>query len=189
MRKKYLILFLLFVLLQTGFSQSVDIETAKTVAINFLSSKQSPTSNKINNVLTETYNSETVFYVVNFTNGGWVLISASNSTWPILGYGTKGEFKLDNNKPSQLIDLLDNYKAQIKASSQLKSADIQVSEKWGSLEKGNSLKSLIVYTPGTNLLNVPGRGEVIWGQDYNNDGGCTPSYHKYCPSGTGDLCF
>jgi len=168
-------------ILQNGFAQLVDIETSKIVASNFFSTKQSNTSNKIKNVLTEIADNEIVFYVINFTNGGWVLVSASNSTCPILGYETTGEFSLDDEKPVQLIDLLSNYKEQINTSRHLKSANIQVSEKWNTLKKSSYLKSLKTYTPGTNLLNVTGRGEVLWGQNKNFDGGCTPSYNAFCP--------
>jgi len=176
-------------ILQNGFAQLVDIETSKIVASNFFSTKQSNTSNKIKNVLTEIADNEIVFYVINFTNGGWVLVSASNSTCPILGYETTGEFSLDDEKPVQLIDLLSNYKEQINTSRHLKSANIQVSEKWNTLKKSSYLKSLKTYTPGTNLLNVTGRGEVLWGQNKNFDGGCTPSYNAFCPDkGCDDYC-
>lgn len=183
--RKFILIFCFSISLQIGYAQYIDINIAKTVASSFLSSKQPITSHKIENVLTESYDNEIVFYVINFSDGGWVIVSNSYSTWPILGYGLKGEFKLDANLPPQLVDLLENYKEQIKESLLRQSTNILVLEKWSILEGSNSIK---LYTPGTNLLNVPGRGEVIWEQEENYDGGCVPSYNKFCPSSDNDDC-
>lgn len=42
-----------------------------------------------------------------------------------------------------------------------------------------------VYTPGDELLDIPGRGVNLWSQDENNDGDC-PGYSKFCPSNDAD---
>lgn len=188
MRKKFIIL-CFSIIVQNGFAQLVDIETAKKVASNFFSTKKSIASNKIKDVLTEATDNEIIFYVINFSDGGWVLLSASYSTWPILAYGIQGEFRLDDDKPEQLNSLLDNYKEQIKAVRFLKTANINVSEKWSTLQIGSSLKSLKSYSPGTVLLNIPSRGgEVKWGQGANNGRGCNPSYNEQCPSNDDSDC-
>ncbi len=170
------------------FSNPINTEIAKKVAKNFMDKKRY-SSNGILNLVTEKLNGETSFYVVSFQEGGWVMVSSDNSTVPVLGYSFNGIYKIEDQKPEAFIEWINGYKEQILTSSKLKATNIEILQKWEELLENKSQKSLITYTPGTSLLNVPGRGEVIWNQDYNNDGGCTPSYHKYCPSGTGNLCF
>lgn len=57
-----------------------------------------------------------------------------------------------------------------------------IEERWQKLlynAKGiNSVE--IKYNPGASLLNIPGRGDVKWGQTYNNENGCIPSYNRFC---------
>jgi len=46
-----------------------------------------------------------------------------------------------------------------------------------SMLRSSSIPNSGTYSPGRILLNVPGRGEVAWGQVRNNNGGCNPSYN------------
>ncbi|MPM42310.1 hypothetical protein SDC9_88975 [bioreactor metagenome] len=189
--KKIKLLF--FLILSTGIilANPIDKETAKKVAINFMSNRIS-TSLTVKNVITEELNGQISFYVVNFLEGGWAMVSADNSAVPVLSFNLSGEYKLEDEKPESFIELTTNYKEQIASSKSLKSANGKISKdistKWNNLLSESKLKSLKSYTPGSPLLDVSGRGHVQWSQDKNNDGGCSPSYNAYCPTGSGSSC-
>ena len=137
----------------------------------------------------EKTNGNTSFYVINFKDGGWVMVSSDNNTVPVLGYSLFGTYKIEDPKPEAFLDWINGYKKQITYASKLKTKSPAILEKWEKLLHKSKTKSTLTYTPGTPLLDVPNRGHVQWSQDRNNDGGCVPSYHKYCPSGTGEYCF
>lgn len=180
---------LIFLILSTEIilASPIDKETAKKVAVNFMSNKIN-TSLIVKNVVTEELNGQISFYVVNFLEGGWAMVSADNSAIPVLSYNLSGEYKLEDEKPESFIELTTNYKEQIASSKLLKSANADISTKWNKLLSESKLKPLKSYTPGSPLLDVSGRGHVQWSQDKNNDGGCSPSYNAYCPTGSGSSC-
>jgi len=171
--KKILVSIFLLYLFYPLWSHPIDSETAKKVAKNFISQRRN-TTNEVLNVVTEKMNGESSFYVVNFHEGGWVMVSADDSAVPVLSYNLYGEFKLEDEKPEAFIELTSAYKEQIAFSKTLEFFNSEISLKWESLISGNILKSLKAYTPGVQLLDVPGRGHVQWRQGSNNSGGCTP---------------
>lgn len=90
--KKIKLLF--FLILSTGIilANPIDKETAKKVAINFMSNRIS-TSLTVKNVITEELNGQISFYVVNFLEGGWAMVSADNSAVPVLSFNLSSEYK------------------------------------------------------------------------------------------------
>lgn len=180
--KKIIALIILLMNIGSLFAESIDRETAKTVATNFMYNKLPEKGNTIKSIYNEEYNGELVYYVINFTEGGWVLVSADNNTYPILGYSLDGHIDNSMTEPTQFTSWMNNYKEQIIKSKSLKSRAKSVKNSWDELLISQNLKSLqFSYTPGTRLLNTSNRGEVLWGQDKNNDGSCTPSYNQFCP--------
>lgn len=170
------------------FAEPINTETAKLVAKNFMDSERN-SENRILNIVTEELNGNTSFYIVNFLEGGWVMVSSENSTIPILGYSFIDTYKVEDEKPDAFVEWINGYKEEIFNSSKTGIINNEVLMIWAKLLNKPQLSTIRTYPPGTSLLNVSGRGEVIWGQDYNNNGGCSPSYHKYCPSGNGDQCY
>ena len=61
------------------FSNPVDIKTAQTVAQNF-ERKSRGVSKMVSDVVTELFEGQNSFYVVNFREGGWVMVSAEDVT-------------------------------------------------------------------------------------------------------------
>jgi hypothetical protein len=185
--KKNLITLLLILILGDIWASPIDKETAIIVATNFMNNKVSNTL-IVKNVISEDFNGQIVFYVVNFKTGGWVIVSADNSTVPVLSYNLYGEYTLEDEKPEAFIELTTSYKERIANSKTLKSSNIELNLKWETLISGN-FKSQKSYTPGDQLLDVPGRGHIQWRQGSNNSGGCTPSYNAFCPDkGCDDYC-
>ena len=186
MKRTTILLFLFFIPLSYLSSNEVDIETAKSVAINFMDLRRD--NNAIKNVAVEKQNGQNILYIINFQNSGYVMVSAVKSTVPVLVYSLSGEYKLDAEKPDDLIQVIDNIKSYIENEKKLKSINEGIIEKWNKLLEPDNLKTTSNYTPGHQLLNVAGRGHVRWRQTYNHYGGCEPSYNKFCPSGSGSAC-
>ncbi len=184
--KRTILLFLFFIPLYYLSSNEVDVETAKSVAINFMDLRRD--NNAIKNVLVEKQNGQNILYIINFQDSGYVMVSAVKSTAPVLVYSLSGEYKLDDETPDGFMQVIDNIKSYIENEKKLKSANEGIIEKWNNLLEPDYLKTTINYTPGHQLLNVPGRGHVRWRQSLNHDNGCEPSYNKFCPSGSGYYC-
>jgi hypothetical protein len=184
---KIILVILLFAVSIEAFSNPVDIETARIVAQNFMS-KSRNTSKMISDVVTKRFEGHNSFYVVNFREGGWVMVSAENSTVPVLAFSFDGTYRTEDEKPDGFLYLIEDYKEQVDVSRKMQSTRrSEVIEMWNQLmvdeKSGNDISRQSItsetktYTPGRVLLNVPGRGEVAWGQSWNNDGDCTPSYN------------
>ncbi len=180
---------LVFLIISKGIilASPINKEIAKKVAISFMSSKIR-TSLVVKNVVIEELNGQISFYVVNFLEGGWAMVSADNSAIPILSYNLYGEYNLKDEKPKAFINLTTSYKEQIESAKSLKSTSVEISTKWNNLLHKNKSKSSKSYIIDSTLLNVTGRGHVKWSQDKNNSGGCFPSYNAYCPTGSGGNC-
>lgn len=186
MRKIYLsaILLLSFGLL---YADNIDLKMIEIIAKNFMDRKRI-SENAILDIVCEEDNGQKLLYIVNFIEGGWVIVSTNDNTVPVLGYSLFGKYRIEDEKPQPFIDLIDSYKMKVLKASRIKTIDLDFKNKWAELLNPTKSKALGSYIPGTSLLDVPGRGHVQWSQSYNNDGGCTPSYHKFCPSGSGDNC-
>ncbi len=172
-----------------AYSNPVDAETAKRVAQNFMGRSRG-TSKTVSNVVAEQSEGHNSFYVVNFHEGGWVMVSAENSTIPVLAFSLDGTYYTDDEKPEGLLYLMDDYKEQVNISrNALTTRSGEVIAMWnqlltdedsgGNTSQQSSISSTSAYIPGTHLLTDPARGgEVAWGQDLNNNWGCSPSYNS-----------
>lgn len=179
MKKLFITVVLLF---QFALGQCIDIGTIKTVAKNFMDKKRPYSKNITDNILLESQDGEIAFYVVNFTEGGWIIVSGTMETVPVLGYSLVGQYKIEDKKPEAFSSLLNSYKQQI-FEIKRKPSQNRMKDSWDDLiYRSPHLKS---YSPGTNLLNTS-RGIVKWNQEENNSGGCTPSYNSYCPTASCD---
>lgn len=172
-----------------SFSNPVDTETAKKVAQNFMN-RSCHTSKTILDVVVERFKGQNSFYVVNFREGGWVMVSADDSTVPVFAFSLDDTYRIDNEKPDAFLDMVSEYKEQVDLSRKMGSTrSNETIESWNQLtiaDKGNTItrSSTITqkaYTTGGSLLNDPVRGFVSWGQDINNQDHCYPSYNAYAP--------
>jgi len=189
LRMKRTLIFLLFTGGLSLFGNPINVETAQKVAENFMKMQNPRKSCIVNQILVEKYKSSVVFYIVNFKNNGWVMVSADDNIIPILGFSFTGNIYMDAQKPEAYKNWINNYKTQIFYATQLKNASQKNLIKWKQLIKLEQFKkNRIDYVPGTALLNTVDRGEVLWNQDINNSGGCVPSYNKYCPGTNDDDC-
>ncbi|WP_324292971.1 Spi family protease inhibitor [Marinifilum fragile] len=101
----------------------INDQIAEKIAINLntdlLKAKNSTlsTTNEITEITPiEDENCEPLFYIINYKNGGFVVISADNRTTPILAFSDYNNFSLDNNDyPTGLVDWLLKTKNGIQA--------------------------------------------------------------------------
>lgn len=137
-------------------------------------------------------NSTPYYYVFNFKEGGWVIISADRRTMPILAYSNNGYFD-DNNKPIGVVIWEENTKKHIsklrmKSSSNSLNAVIQEWNYLNCIEDPLSITKSITnskcHSPD-ELISVETVEPLIktgWGQ------GC--GYNQFCKvTDNIDNCF
>jgi hypothetical protein len=169
----------LFILLSySAFPQQVSLETAKKVTINFCKENQNEAMSKFEFSEIKAVNNDDLpaFYILNLNNNaGFVIVSASMKSKPILGYSFESAFDFDNIH-SPVNNLFDNYKQEIKYLEENTFAiDSKISSEWQQYLNNNSPKE-------NNLkANLAPFHKIMWGQ------GC--NYNELCPaeanSGTG----
>ena len=117
-KTKIILGIMLFAVSAELFSNSVDMETAKTVAQNFERRIRS-VSKMVSDVVTERFEGQNSFYVVNFREGGWVMVSAESSTVPVLAYSEGDTYSSEDERPDGFLYLVEDYKLQIDASRRM----------------------------------------------------------------------
>ncbi len=100
------------------FSGEVSLKNAKVVANNFYFEKNSKVSDLdfTDNYISSTYpvelNSQNVFYFINYRDGGWVAVSASDAVIPVIAYSFEGFYSPDY-EPDNFKMWISQYKSQI----------------------------------------------------------------------------
>lgn len=166
-----------------SYASIVDINRAKQVAINFMSSKGNYNIT-VNNVQIKSLNNVPTLYIVNFNQGGWVIIAADDSSYPVAAYNKFGVYSDIGNEP--LVELISIYSHQVSTGSLLKSTNSDIADSWDRYSSSFDLKS-INYSSNDWLLNTE-KGDVRWGQGKNNSGTCTPSYNAKVNSSSNSDC-
>lgn len=105
----------------------------------------------------KTEGSQNRLYVFNASTGGFVIVSGSDATEQVLGYGTSGAFDAQNMAPG-LVDMLDIYSEEIgyaidnnieRASAPVQTADTRLSiapmlkTQWGQSTPFNNLCPMV----------------------------------------------
>ena len=171
---KYLFLALVF-LSQSGFAEKVNINTIKKIAIKaFIQNYAGIEKNEIviEKMIPYIKENDTLFYVVNLKQNGFVIISADNVAPPVLGYCLKNKFD-SINIPSGFNYLLTKYKNSIYTlRKENTEPSLEIKSKWEQLlgDKTLETKSMLNTVIGP-LCNT------TWAQGY--------SYNMYCPEDNG----
>jgi|GEM_PF-982389 len=144
-RANLLLVILLNFVTCTLIAQTIDIQTAQTIAEHRLSSfrkqslKTSITSKsriRFTSAKAVVENRDTLYYVLNDTiSKSFVIVSADKRAWPVLGFSTEGSLD-ENNLPEALTDWLDNRKEEIRYIKDNNiQADSKTIEAWTNLEQ------------------------------------------------------
>lgn len=161
-------------------AENVTQERAQQIGLSFLSNMAHKDNQPIQaqaNIITETINLSahglSNLYLVNSTDG-WVTLSNDTRVQPILAYSTIGNNLDIDNIPKGLMELLLSYNEDIHYV-QSNIPDSIDNPQWHQLAIGT-------MSTTTNRKVLERCTEVLWNQDRNNDGNCTPSYNMLCPT-------
>ena len=167
---------IVFLLLFSGslFAKKVDIIQAKSVAINCYYEKIN-TINKLDYnsiVISESFTiedeSEPVYYVFNFNSNGFVIVSADDIVYPIIGYSLENNYS-STNQPENFMNWMEHYKKEIVYSKKMKvSSNDDINAQWSHYQT----KPEISYKGGTKAVTplIP----CTWDQgEY---------YNRLCPA-------
>lgn len=151
-------------------SQTVSVENAKRAAINYYNYKvgKSDNINRIsdNEISLITKEETDLYYIVNISKNGFVIISAQSNVYPILAYSTENSFK-KTSIPSNVQALLNSYNKQIiNATKTSYIPEENIKKAWDSLLNSNIRKS-------NKSRSVAPLTTSLWDQ--------TPPYSLYCP--------
>lgn len=169
-----LILMVIFLAGNVVVSAPVSVETAKTVAINFVKNVDTNASDA---ALSLVYSSDN-FYV--FSNEStWVIISADDRAYPVLGYSTESLFNIPVNEADTAVGnnfwgWMRSYEEQISyARENNLSASAEISQMWQDLKE-----DCLVPSDGTTAVEP--LLTTTWGQGY--------PYNAMCPAGAVTGC-
>lgn len=170
---RYFILLILFSFSLSLFPKNVNKTKAIKVAENFITLNSENADLDTSNCVIISENNMDLIYVFSFINSnGFIMLSASEAAYPVLGYSFTDNF-VENNYPENFQAWLDSYKSQIKfiKKNNLK-AGKEIAEEWSKLENNIQTKAAPV-TVGPLLSS-------IWGQ------GC--GYNALCPADASGQC-
>jgi len=160
-RRGFLILILLLAICNLN-AAVISKEKATDVALRIMAQRTGKTDYKTQSVKAVTYQDMTAYYIIQFEQGGWALISADDMSSPLIGYSDEGVFQTEN-QPANMAGMMEVYCQQIKRNAHLEGAP---HIDWES-------------RPSTEISTRASDGKiaplikVTWNQ--------TGSYQKYCP--------
>lgn len=171
--KIYGILAVLLMVFPKMFGGTVEMQRAKALGARFVESNFLE-NRKLEWVYTAVTNSgRPAFHAFNGTSGGFVIVSASDLTSPILGYSETGVFNPEN-LPDGLRFFLDGYAQSVDfAEERMAKADFAIAQEWANLERCG-------MTQASKLGAVEPLIATRWDQE------CY--YNEYCPEDEGGSC-
>jgi hypothetical protein len=106
-----------------AFGGKITIDKARQVGSNFYFERYSQhqlinyQDLKVTESFTQTFNGNAVYYIFNFTNKGFIIVSADDAVPPVLAYSFEGNYSQEN-QPPQFINWMEGYAKQIDQSIQ-----------------------------------------------------------------------
>lgn len=162
-------------------AQSVSFLKAQTIAknhmINIGTSTLKSAGIKRDNIRfkaakTEVVNKDTLFYILNdMENNAFVIVSADERVWPILGYSTQGAFN-EANQPEAFKAWMEERGKEI---AYIKANNLQAEEK--TINEWSQLKSATITSQSSSVEPLL---KTTWNQ------GCY--YNEQCPSDADGYC-
>lgn len=157
-------------------SDQIDISLAKIVAQNVYNERFDTNDDFI---ITEAYIEQETdsiyYYIFDINNSSYIIISAENYLYPVLGYCYNNPFSL-SNRPPAFVNLLNSYKETIiEIRNNNETPENDIINEWNRLSVDNTN-----FEPNQPLDTVGPLINTIWGQDY--------PYNYYCPPDTWAGC-
>lgn len=155
------------------FGGQVDVPQAKTLADKFVSANFNHNAPLTWVYTAVTENGRPAFHAFNGASGGFVIVTASDLTSPILGYSETGVFNPEN-LPDGLEGFLDGYAQSVDfAEERMTKADAVIQQEWENLEKHGRIQT-------AKLGFVLPLIATQWNQE------CY--YNEYCPEDPAGWC-
>ncbi len=146
MKKIGLILILIAIFCVNSFAGKVPVQQAIDMGINAFHQRVLSSSIEVKNIDYCVEAGDTLMVVLNFAEGGFLIIGTEDAFEPVLAYSPDGDFNLRNMAPGARF-WLDNYAgilSQLRKSGA--SADESVAAKWNELQRPDSkgTRSIVV---------------------------------------------
>ena len=174
------IIFVLLLSVSNLLANQVSIEEVQNVAKNWYLERCKEDSISQFNIVetyTESRNSGIVFYIFNFTPSGYVIVSADDIAYPILGYSKSNSYETINHPPA-FDDLLEWYALQIDSVRTDSIAPFEeTTELWNRLNVNP--EDFVPETDGKVVLDP--LLSTKWAQGY--------PYNSQCPTIDGEHCL
>ena len=171
MKKAFILFFVL--LCSIGiYAHPIGVERAKELGLGFVNANlnQACQLNDLQLVYTGmSARGETSFYVFNFDNTGFVILSADDCYRPIVGYSDEGIFETENMSPEAAYYLNSIAEGRSQAHRTVQSAEVAV--EWEMLKESGKLPSRNRGKKATYLV------ETRWNQ--------SDPYNYFCPHASG----
>jgi len=140
----------------------VSQERASAVAQQLVAERVEGFNTEITSVKAMTYEGQKAYYIVQFTQGGWALISADDNSAPLIGYSDTGVYQTEN-QPENMKGMMEVYSQQVIRNARLRNVRSHQGWETQSQHRAASRASAKI----SPLITVN------WNQ--------TGSYQKYCP--------
>ena len=171
MKKAFIFFFVL--LCSIGiYARPVGVDRAKELGLGFVNANLNQTCQLTDLQLVYTGMSsrgETSFYVFNFGDTGFVILSADDNYRPIVGYSNEGVFETENMSPEAAYYLNSIAEGRSQALRTAQSAEVAV--EWEMLKESGKLPSRNRGKKATYLV------ETRWNQ--------SDPYNYFCPHASG----
>jgi hypothetical protein len=170
--KKVFILFFVLLCSIGIYAHPIGVDRAKDLGMAFVNANlnQACQLNDLQLVYTGmSARGETSFYVFNFGNTGFVILSADDNYRPIVGYSDEGIFETENMSPEAAYYLNSIAEGRSQAHRTVQSAEVAV--EWEMLKESGKLPSRNRGKKATYLV------ETRWNQ--------SDPYNYFCPHASG----
>ncbi|HHE38921.1 MAG TPA: hypothetical protein ENL20_10170, partial [Candidatus Cloacimonetes bacterium] len=173
--KKVLVILMTFIFTAIIAGIPVDLKDAEQVACNWYL-ERTKNDNLTNVEIIETFqvqeDSEDIYYIFNFQEGGYIIIAADDAIIPVLGYNFEHHYGLEDH-PVRFDAMLENFKEQIVyAKDNNLPAPKKTIEEWERLNVKPE-----DFEQSRDLNRLGPLLDSMWNQNY--------SWNTDCPADTG----
>ena len=118
------------------------------------------------------------------------MVSANDLAAPVLAYSQYGKYAPFEEKPDNYMEFVSGYYESIKLLENETATNSHAQFLWEELSSSGSEKQSSSRSRDNciRLLGEPNSTRIAWGQDFNNNGECNPSYNAFFPEAPYEDC-
>lgn len=182
--KKILLLMLCSICIHSVLAETKSEEQLYEIGVAFLAQRHLQETEQLpQNIQPRQQTSQSVSFALSFpnlyvvnSNIGWAIMSTDSRVQPILAYSTSSEI-FNDDMPDALQDLILSYNSSIQY---VKDSMINLPE--------HPLWTTLLENDANDSVMIESMQQVVWNQDYNNNGTCSPAYNQCCPTFFTPIC-